>query len=53
MLKNGTSLRRIRGINKSRDWLIDSVGANIFEGHGRHSYQNNQRFVKFARGSLN
>ncbi|WP_333379200.1 four helix bundle protein [Microcoleus sp. N9_B4] len=31
----------------------DSVGANIGEGHGRHSYQDNQGFVKMARGSLN
>lgn len=31
---------------------VDSIGANIAEGAGRHNYQNNQRFVKIARGSL-
>lgn len=31
---------------------VDSIGANIAEGAGRHNYQDNQRFVKIARGSL-
>ncbi len=30
----------------------DSIGANIVEGIGRWSHQDNKRFVRIARGSL-
>lgn len=30
----------------------DSIGANIAEGAGRASFQDNRRFVSYARGSL-
>jgi len=31
----------------------DSIGANIAEGAGRGTYQDNRRFVRIARGSVN
>ena len=31
----------------------DSIGANIAEGRGSGSFQDNRRFVRMARGSLN
>ena len=31
----------------------DAIGANIAEGSGRGSYQDNRRFTRITRGSLN
>ena len=40
-------------IGKQLFKAADSIGANILEGTGRGSFQDNRRFVKIARGSLN
>lgn len=31
---------------------VDGIGANISEGSGRGSLQDNRRFIRIARGSL-
>jgi four helix bundle protein len=39
-------------IGKQLIRAVDSIGANIAEGTGRQSFQDNKRFVRIARGSL-
>src|ERR1051325_6106409 len=39
-------------IGKQMVRSADSIGANLAEGSGRGSFQDNKRFIKIARGSL-
>ena len=40
-------------VGKQMVRAADSIGANIAEGVGRGTYQDNRRFIRVARGSLN
>lgn len=39
-------------VGKQMVRAVDSIGANISEGSGRGSLQDNRRFIRIARGSL-
>jgi len=52
MITEWTSFSRDT-VGKQLVRAADSIGANIAEGAGRGLYQDNRRFVKIARGSLN
>jgi len=40
-------------VGKQMIRAADSIGANISEGDGRGTFQENRRFCRIARGSLN
>ncbi len=40
-------------VGKQMIRAADSIGANIAEGCGRFNYNDNKRFIRIARGSLN
>jgi four helix bundle protein len=40
-------------IGKQMVRSADSIGANIAEGSGRKAFQDNRRYIRIARGSLN
>lgn len=52
VIVSGWVLFAKRSIGNQLTRSADNIGANIAEGTGRGSYQDNRRFVKIARGSL-